>query len=109
MDPLEQSWPYHFMCKAYVFLGRYGDAVAACERAATENDWWLNQVYLCAAYAQHGDIAKAIRSKNALLKQQPDYTIDRYRRTYAASSPTFLEQVEQHLAAGLREAGLPEH
>jgi len=109
MDPLEQSWPYHFMCKARLFLGQYADAVAACEKAATENDWWLNQVYLCAAYAQHGDIDKAVTSKNALLKQQPGYTIDRYRRTYAASPPAFFELVERHLAAGMRKAGLPEH
>jgi adenylate cyclase len=108
MDPLEQSWPYHFMCKAYLFLGRYGEAVGACEKAATENGWWLNQVYLSAAYAQHGDIAKAVTSRNALLQQQPGYTIERYRRTYAASAPAFLDQVEQHLAAGLRKAGLPD-
>ena len=108
MDPLEQSWPYHFMCKARLFLGQYTEAVAACERAATENNWWLNQVYLCAAYAQHGDMEKAVTSKNALLKQQPGYTIDRYRRTYAASPPAFFEQVERHLAAGLRKTGLPE-
>jgi adenylate cyclase len=108
MDPLEQSWPYHFMCKAYLFLGRYGEAVGACEKAATENGWWLNQVYLSAAYAQHGDIAKAATSRNALLQQQPGYTIDRYRHTYAASAPAFLDQVEQHLAAGLRKAGLPD-
>lgn len=109
MDPLEQSWPYHFMCKALVFLGRYAEAVTACEKAATENDWWLNQVYLSAAYAQHGDVGKGITSKDAVLQQQPGYTIDRYRRTYSASSPLFLEQVEQHLAPGLRKAGLPEH
>lgn len=108
MDPLEQSLPFHFMCKAHLFLGRYGDAIAACERAATENDWWLNQVYLSAAYAQDGDIAKAVRAKDSVLQQQPGYTIERYRRTYAASPPQFLEQVEQHLAPGLRKAGLPD-
>jgi len=108
MDPLEQSWPYHFTCKVYLFLGRYAEAVTACEKAATENDWWLNQVYLSAAYAQHGDAGKSVTSKNAILQQQPGYTIDRYRRTYSAASPLFLEQVEQHLAPGLRKAGLPE-
>lgn len=108
MDPLEQSWPFHFKCKADLFLGRYSEAVSACEKAATENDWWLNQVYLSAAYAQHGDIAKAVKAKDAVLQQQPGYTIERYRRTYAASPPQFLEQVEQHLATGLRKAGLPD-
>ena len=96
------------MCKAHLFLGRYVDAIAECERAATENDWWLNQVYLSAAYAQDGDIAKAVRAKDSVLQQQPGYTIERYRRTYAASPPQFLEQVEQHLAPGLRKAGLPD-
>ena len=108
VDPLTQRGPYHFMCKAQLFLGRYDAAVTACEKAAAENNWWLNLVYLCAAYAQHGDTAKAATARNALLKQKPGYTISWYRNTYQASPPAFFELVERHLAAGLRKAEIPD-
>lgn len=85
------------MCKAYVFLGRYAEAMTACEKAATEKDWWLNQVYLSAAFAQHGDVGKGVTAKNAVLQQQPGYTIDRYRRTYSASSPLFRQPLPKRL------------
>jgi len=108
VDPLNQRGPYHFMCKAKLFLGRYDEAVTACEKAATENNWWINLVYLCAAYAQHGDATKAVTAKDALLNQKPGYTISWYRSTYQASPPAFFELVERHLAAGLLKAGIPE-
>jgi tetratricopeptide (TPR) repeat protein len=108
IDPLAPSWPAHFTCKAQLFLGRYDDAVASCEKASAENNGWLNLVYLCAAYAQHGDLAKAVASKDALLKQKPGYTIAWYRTTYQTATPEFFELVDRHLAPGLRKAGLPE-
>jgi adenylate cyclase len=108
VDAQNQRGPYHFMCKAKLLLGRYDEAVTACEKAATENNWWINLVYLCAAYAQHGDATKAATAKDALLKQKPGYTISWYRNTYQASPPSFFELVERHLAAGLLKAGIPE-
>jgi TolB-like protein len=107
VDPLA-SWPYHFMCKAQLFMGHYDEAVAACERASGENNFWLQLVYLCAAYAQHGDSEKAAIAKAALLKQKPGYTVAQYRNAYQASPPAFFALVDRHLAAGLRKAGVPE-
>ena len=54
LDPLDPGSPDHFACKAYLLLGRYGEAVGACERAATVIHGWINQLYLCAAYAMNG-------------------------------------------------------
>ena len=108
IDPLAPSLPAHFTCKAQLFLGRYDEAVASCEKASAENNGWLNLVYLCAAYAQHGDVAKAVAAKDALLKQKPGYTIAQYRATYQSATPPFFELVDRHLGTGLRKAGLPE-
>jgi TolB-like protein/tetratricopeptide (TPR) repeat protein len=108
VDPLNQRGPQHFLCKAQLFLGRYDEAVTACEKAATENNWWINLVYLCAAYAQHGDTAKAATARDALWRQKPGYTISWYRNTYQASPQAFFELVERHLGAGLHKAGIPE-
>ena len=60
MDPRRDGWTLHFICKAHLFLGRYDDAVVSCEKAAALNNGWLNQLYLCAAYAQHGDMRAAV-------------------------------------------------
>ncbi len=38
-------------CGAYMALGRYDDAIAACERSASLADSWFPHVYLVAAYA----------------------------------------------------------
>jgi len=108
VDPLAPSEPYHFMCKAMLFLGRYDEAVVACEKAAAEINGWINLIYLCAAYGQHGDVAKAATAREALLKLQPGYTVAWYRSTYRASPPAFFELVDRHMAPGLRKAGLPE-
>lgn len=107
VDP-STRWPYHFMCKAQLFMGHYEDAVTACEKASGENNFWLELVYLCAAYAQHGDSEKAAIAKEALLKQKPGYTVAQYRNAYQASPPAFFALVDRHLAPGLRKAGVPE-
>jgi hypothetical protein len=109
MDPTREEWPLHYICHSNLFLGRYDDAVATCARGAALNNWWLNQLYLCAAYAQAGDLSKAALAKAALLEQQSGYNVSRYRETYPASRPAFFALVNKHLATGLRKAGLPEN
>ena len=108
MDPVDPGDTDHFACKAYLFLGRYGEAVAACERAATVVHGWINQLYLCAAYAMNGNAAQATASCNELRKEKPGYTIARYRDLHAASPPAFFDLVDRHLAPGLQRAGIPE-
>jgi tetratricopeptide (TPR) repeat protein len=66
MDPTREEWPLHYMCHTNLLLGRYDDAVATCARAAALNNWWLNQLYLCAAYAQTGDLSKAAPSEGRI-------------------------------------------
>jgi len=109
MDPAREEWPLHFICHSNLLLGRYDDAVATCARAAALNDWWLNQLYLCAAYAQAGDVANAELAKAALLQRQPAYTVSRYEKTYPGSKPAFFELSDKHIAAGLRKAGVAEN
>jgi hypothetical protein len=109
MDPTREEWPLHYICHSKLFLGRYDDAVASCARAAALNNWWLNQLYLCAVYAQTGDLSKAALAKAALLEQQPGYNISRYREAYPSSTPAFFELTNRHLATGLRIAGFAEN
>jgi tetratricopeptide (TPR) repeat protein len=95
-------------CRAYQALGRYDDAIAACEKSVAENNWWFGHVYLLAAYAQKGETAKAAAEKIILLKQQPGMTIADLKALRLSNDPTYLQQTETHLYAGLRKAGIPE-
>ncbi len=108
IDPPGGGYPQLLTCKSYLYLGRYEDAVTACEKSAGLNNSWIDQVYLIAAYAQKGDVRKAKVAKDELLKLQPGYTIERYRETWYSGTPAFFDLVDQHLAAGLRKAGIPE-
>jgi Adenylate cyclase, family 3 (some proteins contain HAMP domain) len=108
MDPPGNGWPQLMACKSYLYLGRYDEAVAACEKSAGLNNSWVDQVYLTAAYGQKGDLVKAKIARQELLKLQPNYTIERYRRTWYSGTPAFFDLVERHLAAGLRKAGIPD-
>lgn len=67
-------------CKGYLFLGRYHDAGAACEKSVGLNDYWIDSVYLTAAYAQTGEMGHAKVARDEMLKLQPGFTIDRYRK-----------------------------
>jgi tetratricopeptide (TPR) repeat protein len=107
MDPQDAN-AYHFLCKILLYLGRYGDAVAACERAAALENGWFNQFYLAAAYANTGDLVKAMIARDALLQQQPGFTIQRYREMFRSSPPAFFELVDRHIAPALRKVGLAE-
>jgi len=108
MDP-QDAGPYHFLCKILLYLGRYSDALAACERAAALENGWFNQFYLAVAYANTGDLAKATIAKDAMLQQQPGFSIQRYREMFRSSPPAFFELVDRHIAPALRKIGLAEY
>ena len=105
MDPQEAS-SLHFVCKILVYLGRYADAVAACEKAAAMENGWANQFYLTAAYANTGELAKATIARDELLRQQPGFTIQRYRQIFHSSPPAFFDLVDRHIAPAMRRVGL---
>jgi adenylate cyclase len=96
-------------CRAYQALGRYDDAIAACEKSIVGVDWWLGHAYLAAAYALKGESAKAEAEKIILLKQQPGMTIADLKAQRVSNDPAYLQQTETYLYAGLRKAGIPEN
>ena len=105
MDPQEAN-ALHFVCKILVYLGRYADAVAACEKAAAIENGWFNQFYLTAAYANAGDQAKATIARDELLRLQPGFTIQRYREMFRSSPPAFFDVVDRRIVPAMRRVGL---
>jgi Predicted integral membrane protein len=105
MDP-QEAGAQHFICKILIYLGRYTEAVAACEKAAALENGWFNQFYLAAAYANAGDLAKATIARDELLRKQPGFTMQRYRAIFRSSPPAFFDLVDRHIAPAMRLVGL---
>ncbi|HEY5310746.1 MAG TPA: hypothetical protein VIK97_19700, partial [Casimicrobiaceae bacterium] len=95
-------------CWANLQLGRYDEAIAACEKVVGVGARWLDRVLLMAAYAQSGNAAKAAEEKVGVLEQAPGYSIARYQALWKSDSPIYQAQTEAHILAGLRKAGIPE-
>ncbi len=95
-------------CRAYMALGRYDEAIAACERDIALDNWWLPHLYLVAGYALTGKDAKASAEKAILLQLRSSASIADFKKLYYSENAAFVQQTESHLFAGLRKAGLPE-
>ena len=109
IDPPGSTDTILMICRANLLLGRYGDAVPACEKGTTFLDAsWRNYVLLMVAYAQHGDSDKAALTKVELLKRQPGYTIAKDKASRFSDNPEFVRQLDEYFYPGLRKAGLPE-
>ena len=81
----------------------------ACEKSLALEDFWAGYLYLAAAYAHKGDLAKASVAKTELLKRRPDMSIARFKARKLSDNPIFQQQTETHIYAGLRKAGIPEN
>jgi adenylate cyclase len=95
-------------CRAHLLLGQYEDAIRLCERSSALEEHWLTHLTSTAAYAQTGQMDKALAAKARLLKVQPGYTIARFRSLGISDNAVFWQQAETHVLAGLRKAGIPE-
>jgi adenylate cyclase len=108
INPADRSFELRVACRAYLALGRYDDAIAACEKSAAEDEYWSVHAYLAAAYGQKGEIAKAAAAKAGALKRTPKLTIKWLKDLQLSDNAIFQQQNETHFYAGLRKAGVPE-
>jgi TolB-like protein/Flp pilus assembly protein TadD len=95
-------------CGANTLLGRYEEAISACEKSAGLGGDVATYIYLTAAYAQQGEDAKATATREQVFKLWPDFTLARWRSLMVSDSPVYWQQIETHLFTGLRKAGVPE-
>jgi serine/threonine protein kinase/tetratricopeptide (TPR) repeat protein/TolB-like protein len=110
VDPSVDNYASAMACRAHLQLGRYDEAVQNCERAvALDSSNFFVHLFLTAAYAQKGDLARAAEAREGLLRLKPGLTLkyfdsDRPR----ADLQRFADQWDKHVIAGLRKAGVPE-
>jgi adenylate cyclase len=111
LDPRGQAvYAYlGYQCRSYLVLGHYDDAILACEKSLALEDFSGTYLYLVAAYAQKGDLAKAAAAKTELLKREPGMSIARIKAFKISDNPIYQQQFETYIFAGLRKAGIPEN
>ena len=95
-------------CEVHVLTGRTEEAIAACEKASGRVDYWPIHLALAAAYANHGEMAKAVAAKAEVLRIIPGLTIAQLRAKRASDNPEYQTLAETYWYEGLRKAGLPE-
>jgi adenylate cyclase len=90
---------------ANYMLKRYGEAVRLFRECASRlpNLQWPH-LWLAAAYAQSGELEEASAESAEVLRINPGFTIESFKRLLVYKDP---KDVEHHID-GLRKAGLPE-
>jgi tetratricopeptide (TPR) repeat protein len=111
MDPhsTEAWYALRNACEAHLLLGQAEKAIAACERARglTKDDLFV-ALFLAAAYANHGDLAKAATARADVLRIVPGYTIAQLRAKRYSDHPEYQRVAKKYWHEGLRKAGFPE-
>ena len=103
LDPFfNPSWYWGELSTVYFNARRYDDAIACMRRSTTLSYW--KQPWLAASYAMAGKLDLARDCVAALLHRIPAFSAARF----LAKEPLLRLEDRQHLAEGMRKAGLPE-
>jgi tetratricopeptide (TPR) repeat protein len=110
VDPPGDFLEMRNACEAHLLLGQYEQAIAACDKAKglSREDWSVD-LFLVAAYAHKGDIAKAVAAKAEVLRRVPGYTIAMLKSRGYSLNPDYIRLAEEQWYSGLRKAGFPEN
>lgn len=95
-------------CEAHVWAGQTERAIATCEKASGLFNHWSIYLALAAAYANHGELAKATAARTEALRTVPGLTIAQLRTKRGSDNPEYLDLAEKNWDEGLRKAGVPE-
>jgi tetratricopeptide (TPR) repeat protein len=103
----QEGFAIRMVCSIQLLRGQYKEAVSACDKSAAVDNWWVDHMWLAAAYAQLGDSARAAAETATLLKLKPDLTIEHLEKTHVGNAAN-LQRTKDQIFAGLRKAGVPE-
>jgi adenylate cyclase len=105
-DPFRPLW-YSLgpVGMAYYMLTRYGDAMRSFRECASGlPDKQTPHLWLACAYAQLGQLEEARAEASEVLRINPGFTIEQWKRFNFYKNPKDAE----HRIDGMRKAGLPE-
>ncbi len=106
LDPFQHPiYAFGFMGQANYMLKRYGDAVRLLRECASRlPNAQFPHVWLASAYAQLGQLEEARAEATEVLRINPGFTIESWKRLAVYKDPNDVE----HRLDGARKAGLPE-
>jgi tetratricopeptide (TPR) repeat protein len=107
LDPDYVGWAMMVACEAHLFLGQSGQAIAKCERAAPFEPNRTLQLYLAAAYGNHGELQKAAAARQLAIPKMKVRTIAQLPALHYSDDPEYLRLAEEYLYPGLAKAGVP--
>jgi len=103
LDPFfDPTWYWPIVGVAHFVARRYDEAIADLSRSPTMPVW--TQTYLAACFAHKGEIDQARHYAAVVVQRVPGFSLVRF----VAKEPFKLSADREHLAEGLRKAGLPE-
>ncbi len=100
LNPDFPDWYLWYLADAYYALRQYDEAVDALEGMTNPA---IGARLLAASYAQLGNVDNARMHAEQVLRDQPDFSVEEWTKKLPEIDPAETE----HLAEGLRKAGLP--
>jgi adenylate cyclase len=105
LDPFAPPYSGGFVGLANYMLKRYAEAVRSFRETTLRlPNLYLSHLWLASAYAQLGQLEEARKEAAEVLRTNPGFTIEGFKRLIPYKDP---EDVE-HRLDGIRKAGLPE-
>jgi adenylate cyclase len=105
LDPFHNPSRLGYIGHAFYMLRRYAEALPPLRECASSLPFFrIAHLWLAATYAQLGELAEARVAAAKVLQIEPDFTIEKRRRTSVYNNPKDAE----HFLDGLRKTGLPE-
>jgi len=104
LNPMPPNWYLHEFGSCYRLMGRYEEAIAVSKRVLNRSPDYLNsRLNLIATYVMSGEEEAARNEVVEVLKQSPDFSIERFLKHFPYKDQELLDG----LSDSFSRAGLP--
>lgn len=104
LNPMPPNWYLHEFGSCYRLMGRYEEAIAVFKRVLNRSPDYLNsRLNLIVTYVMSGEEEAARNEVVEVLKQSPDFSIERFLKHFPYKDQKILDG----LSDSLSRAGLP--
>jgi adenylate cyclase len=105
LNPIPPNWYLHEFGSCYRLMGRYDEAIAVLKRVLKRSpDYLSSRLNLIVTYMMTGEEEAARKEAVEVLKQQPDFSIERFLKQF----PYKDQKIIDGFRVDLRKAGLPD-
>jgi len=105
LNPMPPNWYLHEFGSCYRLMGRYEEAIVVNKRVLNRSPDYLNsRLNLIVTYMMSGEEEAARKEAVEVLKQRPDFSIERFLKHF----PYKDQKIIDGFRVDLRKAGLPD-